>query len=135
MITTDIAAYLQTAGLGTVGTDIFKGYIPESPNDCTVLFQRGGQPPEVVRTPVALEYPELHVIVRRDGDTAYEDAMGMANDIMIALHTLYEQTINARRYLYIRALSSPTLLRYDYSQRPPHVYVAIDFAVTKECES
>lgn len=135
MLTTDLAAYLQTAGVGTVGTDIFKGFLPETPNDCVVLFQRGGQPPEVVNTVPRIEYPELHVIIRADGDTAYEDAMDKANDVMVALHAIGEVTINTRRYLYVRALSSPTLMRYDYSQKPPHVYVAIDFQVFKEVEA
>lgn len=132
MITTDIAAYLQTVGIGTVGTDIFKGYMPDAPNDCIVLYQRGGRSPEVVQTSPKLEYPELHIIVRADGDTAYDDAMTRANSIMTALHTMAEQTINAHRYLYLRALSSPVLMRFDYSQKPPHVLVAIDFEVTKE---
>lgn len=134
MITTDMSSYLQTEGVGTVGIDIFKGFIPETPNDCVVVFQRGGQPPMPYQFTTKVELPELHVIVRADGDTAYEDAMEKANDVMVALHTLWEQTINGRRYLWVRALSSPTLLRYDYSMKPPHVYVAIDFQIVKEFE-
>ena len=60
--------------------------------------------------------------------------MEKANDVMVALHAIGEQTLTGTRYLYIRALGSPALLRYDYSNKPPLCYVVIDFLCVKEVD-
>ena len=128
MITDDIAAYLATQGVGTVGTDIVKGFLPDTPGDCVAVYQKGGYAPI---QPFSIERPQLHVVVR--GST-YDNAQQKANDIYVILHRAWELTLSGRRYLYIRALTSPTYLYTDYSERDPHVYFAIDFIVTKENE-
>src|ERR1035437_108294 len=42
----EISAYLHTAGVGTLATDIFLGSIPDSPDNCIVLIESGGSPPD-----------------------------------------------------------------------------------------
>lgn len=131
MLVDDIASHLQTAGVGTVGTDIFKGHIPDddassSYNDCIALFPHGGDPPELVG---GLENPRLTVRVR---NTSYSAGMSKANAVMVALHTLNEKTLNGHRYLFVRAVSSLTHLGRDHRGRN---LFSIDFIATKEMES
>lgn len=38
----DIAASLATQGIGTVGTDIFTGTLPSSPQNCVAVIPTGG---------------------------------------------------------------------------------------------
>ena len=134
MITEDIGTYLASVGIGTVGATIFYGYYPHTPNDLVSLYQSAGTPPEVVNTSPRIEYPELHVVCRGSGDTAYSIAMEKAQDVMVALHAIGERTLSGTRYLYIRALGSPALLRYDYSNKPPLAYCVIHFQVVKEVD-
>lgn len=130
MLVDDIASYLQTSSVGTVDADLFKGHMPDddassSYNDCIALFPYGGDPPELVGD---IENPRLTVRVR---NTSYSSGMSKANTVMTTLHTLNEQTIEGHRYLFIRAVSSPTHLGRDHRGRN---LFSIDFMVTKETE-
>jgi len=35
----EIGAYLATKSIGTVGTDIFLGWMPDQPDNCIALFE------------------------------------------------------------------------------------------------
>lgn len=132
MLTTDMASALQSAGVGTTGTNMWLGFLPDTPTASIALYQRGGYVPMMIQsTSYGIERPELHVIIRSD---TYDNAMEKANDVMVALHNLPDQTINGRRYLHVRCLGSPTFLYADYSNSPPHFYVAVDFVCVKEFE-
>jgi hypothetical protein len=121
----DIAAYMATRSLGTVGTDIFVGEMPDSPNNCVALYQYQGEPPELVG---GLENPRLTVRVR---NTTYSDGQNKARDVLKALHTLNEQTLGGRRYLYIKAAGSISQLGRDRENR---ALFTVEFIVTKIVE-
>ena len=38
----DLAEYLEDQAVGTVGTDIFKGFMPPTPNSCVTIYDAGG---------------------------------------------------------------------------------------------
>ena len=40
-----IGDYLVTNSLGTLGTNLFLGTLPESPDVCTAVFENSGTPP------------------------------------------------------------------------------------------
>lgn len=124
----DVAAYLATQGLGTVGTNIFAGFLPDSPNTCIAVSQRGGYAPI---QPQSIERPALHVLIRGADHTTAET---LANSVYTTLHRAWELTLGGRRYLYFRALTSPTFLYCDWSTDPPNYIFSIDFIVTKENE-
>lgn len=42
MLIRDIAQVLQANGIGTLGTDIFLGHLPASPDNVVVLYPTGG---------------------------------------------------------------------------------------------
>jgi hypothetical protein len=121
----DIAAYMATRSLGTVGTDIFIGEMPDSPNNCVALYQYQGESPELVG---GLENPRLTVRVR---NTVYSDGQNKARDILKTLHTLNEQTLGGHRYLYIKAAGSISQLGRDKEKR---ALFTVEFIVTKIVE-
>jgi len=125
MLADDIASYLQTAGIGTVGTSIFIGHMPDAPTNCLALYQYAGEPPLAVGE---IESPRLTVRVR---NATYLNGQNKARDVLKALHTLGEVTINAHRYLYIRAAGSIAQLGKDHEGR---ALFTIDFIAIKEFE-
>ena len=143
---TEIGAYLATKSIGTVGTDIFLGLMPDQPDNCIALFEYAGSPPDLHW---AGEYPGLQVRVR---NTSYAAGREKIGEIMTALHGLYEQTLGGgdgdeggggegggdegepipakgTRYLLIKARGSPEVLKRDASNR---VEFFINFEIIKE---
>lgn len=123
MLLDDIATYLEAKGIVTVGTDLFKGELPEIPDNCVALFEYAGQPPEI---PTAIDYPGLQVRVR---DKSYSAARAKTDAIYKLLHTLANTTLSGTRYLSIFAVqSSPVPLGRDSSNR---IDLVQNYIVTK----
>jgi hypothetical protein len=121
----DIAAQLATQGIGTVATDIFIANFPPTPDNCILLVQTGGKPPDVVGD---MEHPNLQVKVR---NTDYDTGEGMMSDVYDYLHRLTHTTINTRMYYRIDAQSSYSYMGLDEANR--HVWVC-NFIVDKLVE-
>lgn len=123
MLLDDIASYLQTKGIGTVGTDIFKGEYPDSPDDMVAIYETGGFAP-----PKSWEgdNPTFQIRVRNRG---YSLGRDVCETIMWTLHHVGEETLGTTRYLYIWALDSPISLMRDPKQR--HEWT-MNFACYKE---
>jgi hypothetical protein len=121
----DIGTYLQDQGVGTVGTDIFLGLMPDQPDNCIALFEYAGSPPDLHWNG---EYPGLQVRVRNKSYAAARTKIGEA---MIALHGLHEQTLSGTRYLLIRARGSPEVLKRDANNR---VELFVNFEIIKESD-
>ena len=143
----EIGAYLATKNVGTVGTDIFLGLMPDQPDNCVSLFEYAGSPPDLHW---AGEYPGLQVRVR---GTSYEAARSKIGDIVKKLHGLYEQILSdegepegigdegegngeeestpvtGTRYLLIKAKGSPEILKRDNNNR---VELFVNFEIIKE---
>ena len=121
----EIGAYLATKSIGTVGTDIFLGLMPDQPDNCIALFEYAGSPPDLHWNG---EYPGLQVRVRNKSYAAARTKIGEA---MTALHGLHEQTLSGTRYLLIKARGSPEVLKRDNSNR---VELFVNFEIIKERE-
>ena len=148
----EIGAYLATKSIGTVGTDIFLGLMPDQPDNCIALFEYAGSPPDLHWNG---EYPGLQVRVR---DKSYAAARTKIGEIMAELHGLYEQTLGVvtgdegvgeddskcsgeevteptptpatgTRYLLIKARGSPEILKRDANNR---VELFVNFEIIKE---
>lgn len=76
----DVATFLQAAGVGTVGTDIFKGYQPETPDACVTLYATGGYP---LSEYLPVETPTLQALIRAAN---YAAAQTKAFAVVDALH-------------------------------------------------
>lgn len=121
----EIGAYLATKSIGTVGTDIFLGLMPDQPDNCIALFEYAGSPPDLHWNG---EYPGLQVRVRNKSYAAARTKIGEA---MTALHGLHEQTLSGTRYLLVKARGSPEVLKRDNSNR---VELFVNFEIIKERE-
>jgi hypothetical protein len=119
----DIGNYLQDQGIGTLGTNIFLGLMPDQPDNCIALFEYAGSPPDLHWSG---EYPGLQVRVRNKSYAAARTKIGEA---MTALHGLHEQTLSGARYLLIKARGSPEVLKRDNNNR---VELFVNFEIIKE---
>lgn len=107
----DVAEYLQTLGRATVGTDMFIGFLPDTPDDCIVVRATQGLPPNVI---VDLEQPGFQVTVRNtDHDTGWAALDTIKND----LHQLTHTTLNGLLYKRIDAVGSVAYLGRDEKER------------------
>ena len=119
----EIGAYLATQNVGTVGTDIFLGLLPDQPDNCTALFEYAGSPPDLHWNG---EYPGLQVRVR---STSYSGGRAKIGEIVDLLHGLHEQELSGTRYLLIKARGSPEVLKRDGSNR---IEFLVNFEIIKE---
>jgi len=119
----DIGNYLQAQGIGTLGTNIFLGMIPDEPDNCIALFEYAGSPPDLHWNG---EYPGLQVRVR---NKSYAAARTKIGEVINKLHGLHEQTLSGTRYLLIKARGSPEVLKRDNNNR---VELFVNFEIIKE---
>lgn len=124
MLLDDIALYLQQKGIGTIGTDIFKGQLPATPDNAIALFEYAGEPQDL--TDANLEYPGLQVLVR---NKSYASGRQKIEQLKNDLHGITETTINNVRYLLIQAKQSPFFLERDENGRAIFV---VNFRIIKE---
>ncbi|MFO7253131.1 MAG: minor capsid protein [Actinomycetes bacterium] len=124
MLLDDIASYLASQGI----TGVYKGYMPDQPDDLVALFEYAGSPTELTMgegDPV-VERPGLQVRVR---NRSYPAGRAKIGEVVDALHGLAGATINGTRYLLVRALQSPASLGLDAKNRSEFV---VNFEVVKE---
>lgn len=125
MLLDDIAAFLAANNIGVVGSNIFKGQMPDKPDDCVALYEYGGSPRGLVWNGVQLEYPGLQVMVRSKN---YSVARQKIEQITNILHGL-SGMLGTTRYLLIRAKHSPESLGRDAAGR---VELVVNYEVNKE---
>lgn len=131
MILDEIADYLSTGGLGTVGTDLFKAYLPEQPDAAMVISETGGTSPYRAMRSVAggavAERPRIQVMARA-AEFDYAAARLKINNVMARLDGAGDLTLNGVRYLWIAAVQSPFPMGRDDQGR---VRIGINFDVVK----
>ena len=117
MILDDLADYLSTSGVGTIGTNLFKNALPSTPDLAVALFLTGGPAPEhrMSSGPVSavVERPHVAVWVR---DTRYDGAHKKAQDVWRLLDG-YSGVLNGVSYLWASALQTPFPLEVDEAGR------------------
>lgn len=123
-ILTDIAARIEADGNGIVGTTVFVGRMPDSPDNCTAVYEYTGQQPLFVHNEAAphIERPRFQVKVR---NTSYANGRALIESIYTDL-SLRNVTLTSARYLWIVPLQQPFYLRHDDNER-------VEFVVNFEC--
>ena len=111
----DIVAWFETKGIGTSGTDIFMGRLPEAPAVCTALRESGGAAAQWAMDGVLWEKPTLQVLVRH---TDYASGRALIEEAYQALLDLVNVTIAGTRYLQAEPAGPPAFLEYDEHDRP-----------------
>jgi hypothetical protein len=121
----DIGTYMQINSLGTVGTDLFLGLMPDEPDNCTALFEYAGSPPDLHWQG---EYPGLQVRVR---NSSYQAGRAVIESIYDLLHGIFDTDLSGTKYLLIKAQGSPEVLKRDHNNR---IEWFNNFAIIKERE-
>lgn len=116
----DLGVYLAAQGEGTVGTNIFLGSMPDSPDDLVALIEVGGDPPVdtfgAVAGNINVEKPQIQVQCRAAQDD-YSSARVKAESVYKNLHGLAGATLNGTKYLSIDAVESPFNIGRDQNGR------------------
>lgn len=111
----DVADYLQQQGIGTRGTDLFVGRMPDEPDAAVVLIDTGGGEPSLIDN---IDTPSWQVRVRA---AAYPDAVAKAYAINDLLHGITESDLGAvgatSHFHLVWAIQSPVSLGQDDKQR------------------
>lgn len=113
----DIATFLDTQGVGTIGTDIFCSFMPDTsdaPDECIAVLDTGATfvSPKWQRDEVTVQ-----VLVRgpeRDYSTGY----ATAKSVQDALLGVQPQTINSKSYVLFVMNGGINSLGYDDQMRP-----------------
>lgn len=119
MILEALADRLTSASVATVGTNLFLGMMPDSPDLCVALFEYAGAPPlEVLRdNDATLERPGIQVLVRA-GRNDYPIARDLTNTIRNTLTGITDEEISGVRFLRVSALSAVNSTGTDEKDRP-----------------
>jgi hypothetical protein len=114
----DLATVLQTAGIGTLGDDLFWGRgLTDTPDAQTSVQQYGGLPPEMAMTDVIgkviAERPRCQIVCRAN---EYAVAEAQARLAWSAL-TNYKATPGAGSVMYVSPVQSPFSMGPDQQNR------------------
>lgn len=125
----DILQRLQDQAVGTRGTDLFAGWMPESPDACIAVYEYAGREPERTFTATpTVRRPRVQAVIRAAKE-AYAAAESKARSVWSALESVVGVTINGKLYHSVMALQDPFFLRRDEKER---IYFVCNFEVTRE---
>jgi hypothetical protein len=110
----NIATLLQTASIGTLGTDLFVGRLPETVNYAISVFDSGGPTPS---PKWARDYKDIQIIVRGDVN-GYSTAWDKAESIKTYLLGLANQTIGTDVYSNFNMRTDNTFIGYNENNCP-----------------
>ena len=130
MLLDDMSDLLTT---GAITTRIYKGFMPEQPDDAFAIVETGGVPAVHGMSSgpgnALLEHPTFQLIRRSASYVTARNGMQSAFDL---LDGLQQRTINSTRYAYVEAQQSPFSLGRDESERTRMV---VNFVAYKELTS
>jgi hypothetical protein len=104
---------------GTLGTTLFLGTLPESPDACVAVYENSGTPPSFTMGTggIVIDYPMLQVICRA-GREDYPTARDTAESIRNLLASVLESTISGVHIMRIEPMGSVNPLGVDPKYRP-----------------
>lgn len=130
----EIAAHLASLGVGTVGTTIFIGVMPETPDACTSIYEYGGLAPDFSLgvDGIDTETPAVQVVCRGVKDD-YATPRATATLAYEGLSKVEAETITTTGgtsafYHWIHPEQSPFLMQRDANGR---VYIACNYLCEK----
>ena len=108
----DLADYLQAQSLGVVGTDIFIGYLPSSPDTLLAIYPTGG-----FASDGKWGYDDITVQLRSRGTNPL-NGFSVLEDAYNVLHGLHNVNIGGTHVVNILAMQSqPTSIGEDDASR------------------
>lgn len=112
----DMADLLATQGVGTVGTNIYYGMMPDhddAPDECIAVIATS---PLFLNPKWKRDELTFQVLIR-GSKRSYETAAAKAKAVMDALLGIDNQTVNGNTYLQWNITSGPSALGYDSRER------------------
>ena len=112
MIIDDVANEIaeNIAGL-TVGTNVFKGFMPEKPDNCVQILDTGGAEPD---KELPTGSPTFQIMVR---NKSYETGHDLMQSIVDLLHQKMNETIGDTYFYTIFLMGEPGYLERDIKGR------------------
>ena len=110
----DLATYLQTSSIGTVGTDLFKGNAPDVPDNVVVLNDTGGLPNVLNEKGAAVELITVQILAR---NKRQEQARDKLLTIQALLHQLVNTDLGTFTIISARAFDRPSVIGKDVKER------------------
>lgn len=104
---------------GTLGTTLFLGTLPESPNACVAVFESAGSPSAFTMGTggIVFDYPLIQVMCRAERED-YPTARDKAENIRNTLASILESTISSVHIMRIEPMGGVNPLGVDGKYRP-----------------
>ena len=127
MILEELALFLEQRSIGTRGTDLFTGIMPDTPDSAVAVLERGGSHAEYAldKKGINIENPSISVWSRA---TSYLTARQKSQDALDALVTIANTSLSNVKYLRATPSTSPFLLKRDENDR---VDIAFNVSIIK----
>lgn len=121
-----LGAHLQTAGIGTLGTDLFLAQLQDGPDVAVALYEATAAGPlhTFGAAVSAGEQPRIRVVCRA-GRNDYPTARAKAETVRASLGAIRAQTISGVTFACVMDTSGVYPMGYDKEERP---LIAVDFA-------
>lgn len=113
MLIRDIAQILQTAGVGSIGSNIFLGQLPVSPDNAVVLYPTGGYPQPLPLLDVKMT---AQVLVRDSGYEAGYSRIWQIFNLLDRGGSRFLQAPSGRK-MVTQAKQPPEFIERDESNR------------------
>ena len=116
----EIGTYLVstvTAQTLVLGTNLFLGRLPDTPDTCVAVIETAGQSAVDAMggsTLPAYTRPRAQVLVRA---VSYSDASALAEDIFKQIQKIDNESLSGVRYLRANGMQSPFYLERDIEER------------------
>jgi hypothetical protein len=126
----DVGGLVATSCSLTLGTNLFLGTLPATPDACLAIKEYPGVPADFVfsEAGIAIDHPRLQVLARGAQDD-YATARALLETAYQALGATAAQSISGTRYLAFRPLTGPFDLGRDGNNRP---ILAFNLQIDKE---
>jgi hypothetical protein len=114
-----VGDYLVTNSLGTLGTNLFLGTMPETPDECVAVYENSGSAPMFTMGTggIVIDYPMIQIVARA-GREDYPTARDKAESIRTLLASVLDSTISSVNIMRIEPMGSVNPLGVDSKFRP-----------------
>jgi hypothetical protein len=101
----------------TLGTNLFLGRLPESPDTCVAIYETAGTAPTDVFGANTAPPIENAGVMCHTRATSYSSCQSLAVDVMKTLSKVINETLTSTVYYKIEATQSPFALDRDEQER------------------
>jgi len=128
VVLNELTTFLQTQGLGTQGTDLFYGIVPDTPDALIALLEYPGRQSEPLlgTKTLGLVYPKIQALTRGVIND-YDTPRILIQSVVTQFVTILNGSLPG--FLSVEPLADPFYLKRDDNFR---CYFACNFLVTKQ---